>query len=116
MYNPAMHKLVEDTINLLSELFKKHFDDFRGTYLIGLHVDGKPHEGEDIELVSIFDSEDKFKREIIWPIVGKVETELDVYIDLNPTTMEALKKNEELYDEVLRYGVFFDSTGQVYVK
>ena len=45
-------------------------------YLFGTFLDGKMHEGEDIELVAIFDIEDKSKREQIWPIIGKIENKL----------------------------------------
>lgn len=102
-----MQKQVEDTINLLIKAFKEHFDDFHGIYLYGAFADGKSHKDEDIELVAIFDVENKSKREVIWPIVGKIETDLDVFIDLNPITMEELKKDEDLYEEVITHGVFF---------
>ena len=59
--------------------FNKKFDDFKGIYLFGRFVDGKEHKGEDIELVALFENEDKSKREEIWPIIGKIETEMDVF-------------------------------------
>lgn len=102
-----MQKYVEEAINLLINAFSEKFDDFHGLYLHGLFTDGKSHPNEDIELVAIFDVENKFKRELIWPIVGKIETDLDVYIDLNPITMEDLEKDEEFYDEVVNKGTFF---------
>lgn len=104
-----MQKYVEDAINLLIKAFSGRFDDFHGIYLYGLFTDGKKHPDEDIELVAIFDVENKFKRELIWPIVGKIETDLDVCIDLHPITMEDLEKDEEFYDEVVKHGIFFKS-------
>lgn len=111
-----MQKKVEDAINLLTKAFNKHFDDFHGLYLHGAFVDGKNHRDEDIELVAIFEKEDRYKREVIWPIVGQIETHLDVFIDLNPTTMADLKKDEELWDEINKRGMFFDPMGQMQVK
>jgi len=102
-----MQKFIEDAINLLIKTFKEQFDDFHGIYLYGMFTDGKPHTDEDIELVAIFDAEDKHKRELIWPIVGKIETDLDVFIDLHPITMEELKKDEDFYDEVVNNGIFY---------
>lgn len=102
-----MLKYVKDVIDSLNIAFSEKFDDFHGLYLYGLFVDGRPHPNEDIEIVAIFDNENKEKRELIWPIVGKIETDLDVYIDLNPTTMEELKKDSEFYDEVVNLGMFF---------
>lgn len=99
--------MVKEVIELLIKELKAQFDDFHGIYLYGIHLDGKLHKNEDIELVAIFDSEDKFKREIIWPIVGKIETELDVFIDLHPITMEELKKDEYLYEDAVENGTFY---------
>lgn len=102
-----MQKFVKDTINMLSKEFSAKFDDFQGIYLYGSYVTGIYHGDDDIELVAIFENEDKAKREIIWPIVGKIETELDVYIDLHPITIDELKKDEDFYDEVVNQGIFF---------
>ena len=101
-----MQKFVKDTLDLLNKSLGENFKDYHGLYLFGLFTDGKPHTNEDIEIVAIFETEDKAKREQIWPIVGKIETELDVFIDLTPTTMEALKSDEEFYDEVVNNGEF----------
>ena len=111
-----MQKQVEEAISLLIQAFKVHFEDFKGIYLHGAFADGKNHRDEDIELVAIFDVENKYKREMIWPIVGKVETDLDVFIDLNPTTMVDLKKDDELWAEIKKRGIFFDALGQVLEK
>ena len=99
----------EEVIKVLSSRLKKQFDDFKGIYLFGQFLDGKDHEGEDIEMVAIFDAEDKSKREEIWPIVGKVETEMDVCIDLYPYTQEEFKNDEELYEIVQEEGVFYNA-------
>lgn len=106
-----MQKEVEEAINLLIKAFKKHFDDFHGIYLYGIFTDDKEHQGEDIELVALFDAEDRSKREMIWPIVGKIETDLDIFIDLTPISQEEFKKNKDFYDEVTQTGVFFDGKG-----
>lgn len=102
-----MQKFVKETINILSKEFSEKFDDFSGLYLYGSYATGIYQGDDDIELVAIFENEDKAKRELIWPIVGKVETELDVYIDLHPITMDELKKDEDFYDEVVNKGIFF---------
>ncbi len=102
-----MQKFVKDTIDMLNKVLSEKFDDFHGLYLYGAFADGTYESDDDIEIVAIFDSEDKAKREIIWPIVGKVETDLDVFIDLHPILMEELKKDEDFYDEVVNNGIFF---------
>ena len=102
-----MEKVIEEVIDLLNKAFSERFDDFHGLYLHGVFADGRNHRDEDIELVAVFDIENKYKRELIWPIVGKIETDLDVFIDLHPITMDELKKDEDFYDEVVNKGVFF---------
>ena len=104
-----MKKYVEEAINLLNKAFSERFDDFHGLYLHGPFADGTDEKGDDIELVAIFDEENKTKREFIWPIVGKIETDLDVCIDLHPITMKDLKKDEDFHDEVVKQGIFFKS-------
>lgn len=106
-----MSNSVHEVIKFLSNAFRKNFEDFKGLYLFGTFLDGKEHDGEDIEIVAIFEVEDKSKREQIWPIIGKIETELDVCIDLYPYTIDAFKKDEELYEEVMAEGIFYNPLG-----
>lgn len=98
---------VKEVIDLLSKALKEHFDDYHGMYLYGSFADGSATADDDIELVAIFDVEDKQKREIMWPIVGKIETDLNVYIDLHPLTMQEFKKDQDFYNEVTENGLFF---------
>ena len=103
---------VDEVILKLSRAFNRVFPDFQGIYLFGTCVDGKLHEDEDIELAAIFDTEDKSKRELIWPVVGKIETEMDVCIDLYPYTPESFKKDEEIYQTVMDEGIFYNKKGE----
>ena len=104
-----MSNKVDEVITSLIKSLKENFSDFKGIYLFGVYLDGKMHEDEDIELVAIFDNEqDKTKREEIWRIVGKIEEDFDVFIDLHPLTVQELKKDEELYQEVTEEGIFFN--------
>lgn len=105
-----MSNNIDEIITELIKSMKKEVEEFKGIYLFGLYLDGKMHEDEDIELVAIFDKEqDKSKRELIWRVVGKVEEEFDIFIDLHPLTIEEFKKDEELYQEVTENGIFFNA-------
>ncbi len=103
---------VDEVISKLCKALDRVFKDFKGMYLFGTFLDGKIHDGEDIELAAIFETEDKSKREQIWPIIGKIETELDVCIDLYPYTPESFKQDEEIYEEVMAEGIFYNNKGQ----
>lgn len=105
-----MSNKIDEVITSLIKSLKENFSDFKGIYLFGVYLDGKIHEDEDIELVAIFDNEqDKTKREETWRIVGKIEEEFDVFIDLHPLTVQELKKDEELFAEISEEGIFFNS-------
>ena len=106
-----MSSKFHDVIKLLSGSFRKSFNDYQGLYLFGAFLDEEEHEDEDIEIVAIFDSTDNQKREKIWPLVGKIETELDVSIDLYPYTQEEFKNDEDLYNAVMKKGRFYNPLG-----
>ena len=106
-----MSEKIHEVIKLLSGALRKKFDDYKGLYLFGQYIDGKEHEDEDIEIVALFEKQDKSKREEIWPIVGKIETELNVCIDLYPYTDDEFKNDEELYNEVINEGIFYNTLG-----
>ncbi len=105
-----MSNKIDDIIVELIKDLKNEYSDFKGIYLFGLFLDGKMHEDEDIELVAIFDNEkSKEQRENIWKIIGKIEEDFDVFVDLHPLTVKELKKEEELYQEITEEGVFFNA-------
>ena len=100
---------VDEVVFKLSKSFNQVFDDLKYMYVFGDSIDGKIHE--DIEIAAIFDIEDKSKREQIWPIIGKIETEMDVCIDLYPYTEESFKKDEDIYNEIMEEGVYYNNKG-----
>lgn len=106
-----MENKIQKIVTDLSVEFNKVFDDFQGVYLYGLFKDFQQHEDEDIEFVAIFDTEDKAKREIMWKIVGKLEMDYDVFIDLHPVPVEELEKDEEFFQEVVIEGIFYNKLG-----
>lgn len=108
-----MKSPVYEIIKILTISFRQKYDDFKGIYLFGQFLDGKNHEGEDIEIVALFEKQDKLKREEIWQIIGKIETEKNVFIDLYPYTDEEFKKDEDLYEEVMTNGLFFNTQGEM---
>lgn len=106
-----MAATISEVIRKLSQGFNQIFDDYKGLYLFGASVDGAIHEDEDIELAAIFDYDDQSKRKQIWPVVGKVETDMDVCIDLYPYTEETLKQDEEIFSQIKKNGIFYNKKG-----
>lgn len=107
-----MNNTVDKVVANLAKYFNQIFDDLEGIYLFGAYLDGEMHEDEDIELAAIFKIEDKSKREQIWPIIGKVETEMGVGIDLYPYTQETFEQDKEIYNEVMAEGIFYNKNGK----
>ena len=106
-----MKNTVDEVIFKLSKGFNQVFDDYRGMYLFGASVDGNIHEDEDIELAAIFDIVDQSKNAQIWPIIGKIETDMDVCIDLYPFTQETFEQSEDIYEASLDAGMYYNNKG-----
>jgi len=104
---------VDDVIIKLSKGFNQVFDDYKGAYVFGISSDRNVHDDEDIEIAALFDIEDKHKREQIWPLIGKIETDMGVFIDLYPYTEESFKNDEEIFNEVKSCGIFYDKFGKI---
>ena len=100
-----------EIVKKISLSLRRRFNDYKGLYLFGIFLDGKEHPDEDIEIIALFENTDKAKRENFWPLIGKIETEYDVSIDLYPYTDEEFKNDDILYDEVIAEGIFFDPLG-----
>ena len=106
-----MSNIIDDVVVELIKDIKTLNLGFCGLYLFGLFTDGKNHKDEDIELVAIFDKTvEKSNRERIWRIVGKIEEDFDVYIDLHPLTLDEFKSDAEFYEYVTQDGLFFNPT------
>jgi len=104
-----MNAEVKEIVKKLNNQFKKEFDDFKGIYFYGSRAKGTHCEDSDIDIVVLFQKVDRDKRMKIWGIVGEVEYEYDVFIDLHPMTKEELKLNPFYYDQVVNNGIFYEA-------
>jgi predicted nucleotidyltransferase len=106
-----MKNRVDEVVFKIAKAFNRVFPDIKGFYVFGIHTDGKLHRNEDVEIVALFDVEDKAKREQIWPIIGKIETDMDICIDLYPYTQEQFEADEEVYSAAVDEGIFYNPMG-----
>ncbi|HBG48799.1 MAG TPA: hypothetical protein DDW90_04725 [Cyanobacteria bacterium UBA9971] len=104
-----MDKKTLQVVEYLNEKLKETFNDFKGAYLYGSRAKGVATAESDIDIVAVFDEIDRNKRMDIWGIIGKIEAELDVFIDLHPMTKEELERNPVFYDQVVNNGVYYDA-------
>ncbi len=106
-----MANSVDEVIFKLAKSFNQIFDDLKCMYVFGPSADGKIHEDEDIEIVALFDIVDRSKQAQIWPIIGKIETDMDVCLDLYPYTEDDFKQDEDIYNEVMEEGILYNNKG-----
>ena len=104
-----MDKKTLQVIETLNKKLKETFKDFKGAYLYGSKAKGISTTDSDIDIVAIFSSVHRDKRMTIWGIVGKIEAEMDVFIDLHPMTIEDLERNAIYYDQVVNNGIFYEA-------
>lgn len=104
-----MDRRIIQAIENLNKNLKDTFNDFKGAYLYGSQVKGTSSSDSDIDIVAVFDNVDRNKRMDIWGIVGKIEAELDVFIDLHPMTKEELERNYIYYEQVVNNGIFYEA-------
>lgn len=104
-----LDRKVLEVIKILNEKIKDSFNDFKGVYLYGSKTKGIITPDNDIDIVAIFENVNRDKRMDIWGIVGKIEAEFDVFIDLHPMTTEDLQKNPIYYDQVVNNGIYYEA-------
>lgn len=105
-----MKNKVKKVINILNKELKEKFPDFKGAYLYGSQAKNTSHKYSDIDMVALFDTTPNTpKRYEIWEIVCPIEAEYDVFIDLQPMTVEELNYNQVYYNEVVNKGIFYDA-------
>ncbi|MEI8129459.1 MAG: nucleotidyltransferase domain-containing protein [bacterium] len=105
-----MKTKIKNIINILNKALKENFADFKGAYLYGSFAKNTSHPESDIDIVALFGSEpNREKMSIIWGIVGPIEAQYDVFLDLHPMTKAELSRNPIYYNEVVNKGIFYDA-------
>ena len=104
-----MNNKTQQIIEILNKNLKQTFNDFKGAYLYGSQAKGTANTESDIDIVAVFAEVDRNKRMDIWGIVGKIEAELDVFMDIHPMTQEELERNPIYYDRVVNNGIFYEA-------
>lgn len=104
-----MDSKVQQIINILNTRLSQSFDDFEGSYLYGSRAGDNYSSQSDIDLVVIFSEMDRNKRMDIWGIVGKIEAEFDIFLDLHPMTKQELENNPVYHNQVVNNGIFYDA-------
>ena len=101
-------KKIDIIISKLNSSIKNLFSDFNGVYLYGSYATNTSNGDSDIDLVALFNSDlSREKRMNLWSLVGKMETEMNITLDIHPMTMIELKKNPIYYEQVVDKGIYY---------
>ena len=99
---------IDELISKLNKKIKDLFTDFKGVYLYGSYAAHCAKQHSDIDIVAVFDNElTREKRMDLWGIIGKLEAEMDVVLDLHPTTLAELEQNPIYYNQVDNKGIYY---------
>ena len=101
-------KDVTSIVEYLKNQIRSLFSDFNGIYLYGSYANKTNKEDSDIDIVALFDTkltrEDRMK---LWSLIGTIEAEYDIILDLHPMNREELKQNPIYYNQVVNKGIFY---------
>ena len=99
---------VDKIISKLNKSIKNLFSDFSGVYLYGSCATNSSNENSDIDIVALFNSDlPREKRMDLWTLIGQIEAEMDITLDLHPMTIVELKKNPIYYEQVVGKGIYY---------
>ena len=101
-------KSITEVINKLNNTIKNTFNDFRGLYLYGSYANNKNNEESDIDIVALFDkSLNRDQRLNLWNLIGKIELDFGIVLDLHPMSKNELEQNPIYYNQVVNKGIFY---------
>ncbi len=91
---------MNDIVSLINNKLSDSFPDYRGLYFYGSRKEKTHSDDSDYDLVLIFDSSDYKKKLDIAGIIGRVEYEYNVYIDVKIMTSEGDESPESIRKNV----------------
>lgn len=102
-----MNKILQ-VIEKVNDTIKTTYKNFNGIYLYGSCANRKNNENSDIDIVAIFDkSLNREQRLNLWSLLGKIEADYGVVLDLHPMSEAELKQNPIYYNQVVNKGIFY---------
>ena len=99
---------IKEIINSLNTTIKESYSNFNGIYLYGSYASNKNNSDSDIDIVALFNNPlNRQQRLNLWDLVGKIEKDFSIILDLHPMTETQLKQNPIYYNQVVNKGIFY---------
>ncbi|MBR1425623.1 nucleotidyltransferase domain-containing protein [bacterium] len=99
---------INKIINNLNQVIKKTYSGFNGIYLYGSYASKKNQSGSDIDVVALFETPlSREQRLNLWSLIGKIEVDFGIVLDLHPMSTAELKQNPIYYNQVVNKGMFY---------
>ncbi len=99
---------IDKIIKKLNKKIKNLFNNFNGVYLYGSYAAKSARTDSDIDIVALFDNKlTREERMDLWGIVGELEAEMDIVLDMHPMTLSELKQNPVYYMQVVDKGIYY---------
>jgi predicted nucleotidyltransferase len=95
-------------MNKINESIKEVFKNYKGLYLYGSRAKHTEKPDSDYDLVILLEKRATLEeRYSIIGAIGRLEYELNIFMDTRFLTEEEMKKESFFYREVVNYGKFY---------
>jgi len=95
-------------MNKINDSIKEVFKGYKGLYLYGSRAKHTEQPDSDYDIIILLEKSVTLKEKYsVYGIIGKLEVELDIFMDTHFLTEEELEIDPFYYKEVVNYGKFY---------
>jgi len=95
-------------MNKINDSIREVFKGYKGLYLYGSRVKHTEQSDSDYDIIILLEKRMTSEEEHpVYETIGRLEYELDIFMDTQFLTEEELKRDPFFYKEVINYGKFY---------
>lgn len=95
-------------MNNINNSIKDIFSDYKGLYLYGSRAKNSADLSSDFDIILLINTKlNSDTKEKIYKAIGRIEYELNIFIDIQMLTEDEISRNPFFYEEVIKYGEFY---------
>jgi len=107
---------MDEIVNKINRELSACFQDYHGLYFYGSRMKGTNHDESDYDLILIFSFMDYTKKLEVAGVIGEIEYEHNVFVDIKIMTQggesspESIRKNinPAFINQAIDNGIFYD--------